>query len=126
MVLANRHNIQITLQKKLDQPNVFLVHAFDRIAGGKDGIHLTFSRDGRPSGEAFVEFVSDEDLEKALEKHNEHMGHRYIEVFKTKTSEMEWVVGKSAVRSPNGFGTYDIFLCITYSYALTTQRGSTG
>ena len=76
-----------------------------RIAGGKDGIHLTFSRDGRPSGEAFVEFASDADLEKALEKHNEHMGHRYIEVFKTKASEMEWVVGKSAVRGGGGYGT---------------------
>jgi len=77
-----------------------------KIAGGKDGIHLTFSRDGRPSGEAFVEFTSDEDLEKAVEKHNEHMGHRYIEVFKTKASEMEWVVGKASVSG--GRGSYDV------------------
>ena len=51
-----------------------------------------------------MEFTSDEDLEKALEKHNEHMGHRYIEVFKTKASEMEWVVGKASVRGGGSYG----------------------
>jgi hypothetical protein len=65
---------------------------------------LTFSRDGRPSGEAFVEFDSDDDLTKGLEKHNEHMGHRYIEVFKSKGSEMEWVVGKTAGGMRGGMG----------------------
>lgn len=49
------------------------------IAGGEAGVHLTFSREGRASGEAFVEFASEEDLERGLEKHNEHMGQRYIE-----------------------------------------------
>jgi len=65
-----------------------------RTLGGKEGVHLCYGRDGRKSGEAFVEFESEADLEKALEKHNEHMGQRYIEVFKTKASEMEWVTGK--------------------------------
>lgn len=40
---------------------------------------MTLSREGRPSGEAYVEMESDEDLKKGLAKHNEHMGHRYIE-----------------------------------------------
>lgn len=43
------------------------------------GIHMTTSREGRPSGEAFVEFVDEEDVEKALQKDREHMGNRYIE-----------------------------------------------
>ena len=42
-------------------------------------VHFTFSREGRPSGEAFVEFMSDEDVERALKKHNKNMGSRYIE-----------------------------------------------
>ncbi len=37
------------------------------------------SREGRPSGEAFVELETEEDLEKALQKDKQHMGHRYIE-----------------------------------------------
>lgn len=40
---------------------------------------MTLSREGRPSGEAYIELESEEDLNKAIEKHNDHMGHRYIE-----------------------------------------------
>jgi len=65
------------------------------IAGGKSGIHLTFTKDGRPSGEAYIELASPEDLEAAISKNKEHMGKRYIEVFKSKRSEMEWVVKRS-------------------------------
>jgi len=66
------------------------------IAGGKDGIHMTLARDGRPSGEAYVEFVSDAELQKALKKHKENMGSRYIEVFKSEGSEMEWIKRRMA------------------------------
>ena len=34
---------------------------------------------GRPSGEAYIELVTQEDVAKALKKDREHMGHRYIE-----------------------------------------------
>lgn len=37
------------------------------------------SREGRPSGEAYIELESVEDVEKALSKDKQHMGHRYIE-----------------------------------------------
>ena len=37
------------------------------------------TREGRPSGEAYVEFASKEDQEKALEMDKEHMGKRYVE-----------------------------------------------
>lgn len=40
---------------------------------------MTMSIEGRPSGEAFVEMESDEDVELACKKDREHMGHRYIE-----------------------------------------------
>lgn len=68
-----------------------------KIRRGADGIHMTFSREGRPSGEAYIEMESDEDMTKGLDKHNSHMGHRYIEVFKSKRSEMEWVVKRSGI-----------------------------
>lgn len=44
-----------------------------------DGIHFTYSREGRPSGESFVELDSEVDVEAALERHKDHMGQRYIE-----------------------------------------------
>lgn len=49
------------------------------VLDGKSGIHMTSSREGRPSGEAFVEFECAEDLETAVQKDREHIGNRYIE-----------------------------------------------
>ena len=34
------------------------------LGGAQEGIHFTFSRDGRPSGECFVEFASVEDFNR--------------------------------------------------------------
>ncbi|EDO37823.1 predicted protein, partial [Nematostella vectensis] len=62
------------------------------VGGPQNGVHFTFGIDGRPSGECFVQFVSEKDVEKALEMNNEHMGKRYIEVFRSKAEEMEWVI----------------------------------
>lgn len=67
------------------------------INGGAEGVHLTLSREGRPSGEAYVELVSQEDLDKAEEKHKCNMGKRYIEVFRAKRSEMEWVTKRAGI-----------------------------
>ena len=61
-----------------------------QVANGDAGIHFTFVADGRPSGEAFVELQSEEDVSKALEHHNEHMGRRYVEMFRASRGQMEW------------------------------------
>lgn len=50
-----------------------------KVKGGSAGVHLTMAREGRPSGEAYVEMESEEDLKAALKKDREHMGNRYIE-----------------------------------------------
>jgi len=42
-------------------------------------IHFTFTRDGRPSGEAYIELASEQDVVIALSKNQQHMGKRYIE-----------------------------------------------
>ncbi|XP_013408423.1 heterogeneous nuclear ribonucleoprotein H3 [Lingula anatina] len=65
------------------------------IPDGENGVHFTFSRDGRPSGEAYIQLSSEEDVANAVAKHNQHMGRRYIEVFRSKQSEMEWVVKRA-------------------------------
>lgn len=44
---------------------------------------MTLSREGRPSGEAYVEMMSEEDVEKACKRDRDHMGHRYIEGMRT-------------------------------------------
>ncbi len=46
---------------------------------GEDSVHLTLNRDGRPSGEAYIELTSEEDVEAALKMDKKHMGKRYVE-----------------------------------------------
>jgi len=69
------------------------------IVGGLNGIHMTYTREGRLTGEGYLELQDEEDVEKALKKHNEHLGTRYIEVFRSKRSEMEWMVKRSGPSS---------------------------
>jgi len=42
-------------------------------------VHFTYTRDGRPSGEAYIELESEQDVQGALSKNQQHMGKRYIE-----------------------------------------------
>lgn len=49
------------------------------VAGGESGITFTYTRDGRPSGEAYVAVVSHNDQMQALNHNKEHIGSRYIE-----------------------------------------------
>ena len=57
----------------------FGVSEDSNIVGGAAGIHMTYTREGRPTGEGYLELGSEEDVERALTKHNEHLGPRYIE-----------------------------------------------
>lgn len=50
-----------------------------KIANSGTAIHLTYTREGRPTGEAFVELESEEDLKIAVKKDRDTMGHRYVE-----------------------------------------------
>lgn len=50
-----------------------------KIVNNGTSIHFTYTREGRPSGEAFVEMESEEDLKVAVKKDRETMGHRYVE-----------------------------------------------
>jgi len=70
------------------------------IVGEESGIHLTMDRNGRPSGECFIELASLKDVEKAKAHNKENMGKRYIEIQDAKRAEMEWFVN----RMPGGAG----------------------
>ena len=84
------------------------------VAGGEDGVHFTlnrflflsmksqqrrqkmiliFQREGRPSGECFVELETEDDLAEALKKDHCNMGKRYVEVFECSARDMEFAMG---------------------------------
>lgn len=60
------------------------------IKSGRAGVHITMSKEGRPSGEAFIELETIEDMEKALKKDKQHMGHRYIESKYSNFSDLDF------------------------------------
>ncbi|XP_070993570.1 G-rich sequence factor 1 isoform X2 [Oncorhynchus clarkii lewisi] len=66
-----------------------------RVRDGVKGIHLTVNRDGKPNGQAFIELEHEEDVSKALEKHRQYLGPRYIEVFEVTNSDAEAILKKS-------------------------------
>uniref|UniRef100_H3C2H6 RRM domain-containing protein n=1 Tax=Tetraodon nigroviridis TaxID=99883 RepID=H3C2H6_TETNG len=67
-----------------------------RIRDGVKGIHLTVNRMGRPSGRAFIEMEHEEDVNKALEKHRQYLGPRYVEVYEVTERDAEAIIKKAA------------------------------
>lgn len=59
---------------------------------GAAGVVFTWGRDGRPLGEAYVEFPSEEVQEEALKRDKEKMGPRYVEIFKSTKADMVMVL----------------------------------
>ena len=60
-----------------------IVQFFSGLEIVPNGITLPVDFQGRSTGETFVQFASQEIGEKALKKHKERIGHRYIEIFKS-------------------------------------------
>ncbi|XP_032996139.1 heterogeneous nuclear ribonucleoprotein H isoform X2 [Lacerta agilis] len=72
-----------------------------KILNQSSGVRFIYTREGRPSGEAFVELETEEDVKLALKKDRETMGHRYVEVFKSNNVEMDWVLKHTGPNSPD-------------------------
>nr|XP_057925741.1 G-rich sequence factor 1 [Doryrhamphus excisus] len=74
-----------------------IVHFFSecRIRDGASGIHMTVDGNGRPTGRAFVELEHEEDVRKALEKHRQYLGPRYVEVYEITDSDAEEILKKA-------------------------------
>jgi len=53
-----------------------------------NGVHLMFNEREQPTGEAYVEFSSPEDRERAMTKDRQHIGGRYVELFRVNRGEM--------------------------------------
>merc|ERR1719238_2620378 len=53
-----------------------------------NGVHLMFNEREQPTGEAYVEFSSPDDRERAMTKDRQHIGGRYVELFRVNRGEM--------------------------------------
>ena len=58
-------------------------------------VHFTKNREGRPSGDAYLEMTSLRDVKEAMKLNKATMGNRYLEVFEARHSEMEWMLQKN-------------------------------
>ena len=61
------------------------------VLDAEDGILFVHQADGRATGDAFVLFDSDDAANRALTKHRQCIGNRYIELFKSTTAEVQQV-----------------------------------
>jgi len=59
--------------------------------------------DGRATGDAFVLFAQEEDAVKALSKHRDCIGSRYIELFRSTTAEVQQVVTNINISAVKGY-----------------------
>lgn len=58
---------------------------------GESGVLFVKKHDGRATGDAFVMFATEEEGSRALAKHRDIIGSRYIELFRSTTAEVQQV-----------------------------------
>ncbi|XP_046418613.1 RNA-binding protein fusilli isoform X1 [Neodiprion virginianus] len=66
-----------------------------QVLDGEEGVLFVKKPDGRATGDAFVLFAKEEDASKALSKHRDLIGSRYIELFRSTTAEVQQVLNRS-------------------------------
>ncbi|KAF3851442.1 hypothetical protein F7725_013214 [Dissostichus mawsoni] len=74
-----------------------------RILDGEKGIHLTVDRNGRLSGEAFIQVEHEDDVRKALEKHRQYLGPRYVEGLEIVGSGITFIQNRRGKNSGEAF-----------------------
>ncbi|XP_059089266.1 epithelial splicing regulatory protein 1-like isoform X1 [Tigriopus californicus] len=67
----------------------------------EDGVLFVRKPDGRATGDAFVLFTEEKDAEKALQKHKEIIGSRYIELFRSTTAEVTQILNRTVEQNSN-------------------------
>lgn len=66
---------------------------FDDVKIPRQGVHMVLNLQDKPTGEAFVEVETDEDVQMALNHNGGALLHRYIEVFRSSIADMNRLGG---------------------------------
>jgi epithelial splicing regulatory protein 1/2 len=61
---------------------------------GEVGVLFVKKSDGRPTGDAFVMFSTEDEGKKALSKHRHCIGSRYIELFRSTIAEVQQILNR--------------------------------
>lgn len=72
-----------------------VIEFFSDLIPESNNIHMVKFRDGRLTGDAFVEFENTDDAQEAMKLHKQQIGDRYIELFKSSTCEMNIVLSNA-------------------------------
>ncbi|THD29110.1 RNA-binding protein fusilli [Fasciola hepatica] len=78
----------------------FFANANCPVQFGEEGVLFVNRHDGRATGDAFVIFESQATAEEALKSHRQHIGNRYIELFKSTPAEVNQVM--NSAMNPTG------------------------
>ncbi|KAH9362419.1 hypothetical protein HPB48_020171 [Haemaphysalis longicornis] len=70
-------------------------HTSCPVMDDEDGVLFVRKPDGRATGDAFVLFDSEEVASRALHKHRQLIGARYIELFRSTTAEVQQVLNRT-------------------------------
>merc|ERR1719187_1764547 len=73
-----------------------------KVLDDENGVLFVKKPDGRATGDAFVLFNDEGDGEKALQKHKDIIGSRYIELFRSTTAEVQQVLNRSTEPAKSG------------------------
>lgn len=93
---------------------------------GRDGVVICVNFQGRSTGQAYVQFASVEVADKALDRNRQHMGSRYIEVFKGHPSDMQGALRMVGRGGADGIGSGSIINTGVPGLAGTTDMAYTG
>ncbi|CAH1393304.1 unnamed protein product [Nezara viridula] len=70
------------------------------VMGAEEGVLFVRKPDGRSTGDAFVLFKQEDDAPKALSRHRDSIGVRYIELFRSTTAEVQQVLNRTMETPP--------------------------
>eukprot|EP01133_Synstelium_polycarpum_P009727 gene9727-11357_t len=67
-----------------------------------ENINILYNSNGKQTGEAYIEFQSDDDLTRSLRRHKGPMGHRYIEVIQKPRFVMVQALARGGDKGRDG------------------------
>ena len=66
-----------------------------QVLADEEGVLFVKNHDEKPTGDAFVLFATEDSAQRALSKHHQNIGARYVELFRSSVAEVQQVLSIS-------------------------------